>query len=409
MHPSQIRIEDYSYPLPQDRIAIHPVHPRDQARLLVYRGSNIRTSHFHSLADFLPRPSALIFNETRVMPARLIFRKPTGKKIEIFCLEPVGPFPDIEVAMQQKGEIEFWCLVGGIARWKPDQWIPIDEDQGSSHLEARWTQRGAEGVRVLFRWASPETFAALLDRVGRIPIPPYLNRDTEESDQIDYQTVFARKQGSVAAPTAGLHFTPGLMDRLQEKEIIWDFVNLHVGVGTFRPVSAATMSQHEMHAEWMEVSLERLYFIRGLQGKMPCIAVGTTAMRLIESLYWIGLKLGKGYSPLDPGPAVGQWDPYQGMFLEPPEMALDRLIEWMQKTGLERFMVRTQILICPGYPFQLVQGLITNFHQPASTLLLLVAALEKNWRAAYEYALTHDFRFLSYGDGSLFLPDRPLR
>lgn len=406
MHPKDISIGDFVYELPQKRIAQHPVEPRDQSRLLLVRGNRFEESRYARLADHLPSPCSLLFNQTRVLPARLWFRKPTGKRIEIFCLEPADPGQDPDKAMQQVGQINYRCLIGGAARWKPEQWIGLDQPDPDSELEARWMARDQEGFRVDFRWRGESSFADLLERVGKIPIPPYLNREAEFRDQFDYQTIYARQRGSVAAPTAGLHFTPSLMRSLEIKGIGTEFVSLHVGAGTFRPVKSPTMEGHAMHAEWMDIPLSTLVRIRDQMGKAPWIAVGTTSLRLVESLYWIGLKIGKGIFPEGVQPAVDQWDPYEWAPSDSPVQALDRLIQWMDNQNRERLTTRTRILICPGYRFQIIEGLITNFHQPASTLLLLVAAMEKNWRAAYAYALDHDFRFLSYGDGCLFLPGR---
>lgn len=405
MHPRHISIDDYVYDLPEHRIAQHPVEPRDQSRLLIVRGKKLEESRYARLAEHLPSSSMLLFNQTRVLPARLLFRKPTGKRIEIFCLEPAAPDQDPGRAMEQVGEIEYRCLVGGAARWKSHQWIGLDDPDPESRLEARWVHRDQEGFRVQFRWKGDESFARLLDRVGKIPIPPYLNRAAELRDSVDYQTVFARQRGSVAAPTAGLHFTPELMGALTARGMGTDYATLHVGAGTFRPVKSSTLDGHAMHAEWIDIHRSVIERIRDYGEKALWIAVGTTSLRLMETLYWVGLKLGKGVFPPSVGPAVDQWDPYEWEAHEAASLALDRLVDWMKRENRERLTLQTRILICPGYRFQVARGLLTNFHQSASTLLLLVAAMEENWRAAYDYALSHDFRFLSYGDGCLFLPE----
>lgn len=407
----QIRISDFSYELPEERIARYPLHERDASKLLVYRNGEISETVYRQLATQLPAGSLLVFNNTRVVEARLLFQKETGGQIEIFCLEPGEQYADITTAMLQKGKVYWKCLVGGAKKWKegPLQLViqqpnaDATTDPAPLIIEARKVAQHNDYFIIELSWNQQQlSFAELLHAAGSIPLPPYLNRKTEEADKERYQTIYAKQDGSVAAPTAGLHFTPHVFESLQQKAINTAFVTLHVGAGTFKPVKASTMGEHEMHAEFIEVSAALIQQLID-QPAEGIIAVGTTSLRTLESLYWLGVK-----AALQPGiPAealqLHQWEAY-----EPAEKnisaatALQALLHWMEQQQIDKLITKTQIIIAPGYPFKIIRGLITNFHQPQSTLLLIVAAITGNdWKRIYQYAMEHDFRFLSYGDGSL--------
>lgn len=405
MHPQELSIKDFSYELPDDRIAKYPLAERDQSKLLVYREGAIGEDLYANLADHLPANSLLVFNNTKVVEARLLFEKTNGGKIEIFCLEPHESYGDITSAMLQKGKILWKCLVGGAKKWKEGSLIAQIEryDAAKVTLSARKVEQLTDAYLIELSWDDPDlSFAELLHMAGVIPLPPYLNRPAEETDQERYQTIYAKHDGSVAAPTAGLHFTDSLFDKLSKKNIGHAFITLHVGAGTFKPVKSETMQQHEMHAEFIDVTA---VFIQKLLQQLndPVIAVGTTSLRTLESLYWLGVKT-LLYPAIRPEAlTLTQWEAYS---LAEKNIstadALNALLSWLQQHHTDRLITRTQIIIAPGYLFRVVKGLITNFHQPQSTLLLLVAAITgNNWRKIYQYALEHDFRFLSYGDGSL--------
>jgi len=405
MHPKELSIIDFTYELPDERIARYPLAERDQSKLLIYRNGQISETIYAELAEHIPANSLLVFNNTKVVEARLLFEKPNGGKIEIFCLEPHEQYGDITTAMLQKGKVLWKCLVGGAKKWKEGALISQIEKYDSSEitLTARKIEQYADAYLIELSWDDPDmSFAELLHVAGVIPLPPYLNRAAEESDQERYQTIYAEHDGSVAAPTAGLHFTDSLFANLTQKNIRQSFVTLHVGAGTFKPVKSATMQDHEMHAEFIDVSAA---FIEQLlqQTTDPVIAVGTTSLRTLESLYWLGVK-----TKLDPNIStealtITQWEPYElAQYNFSASAALTALLVWLQQNRIERLITKTQIIIAPGYTFRIVKGLITNFHQPQSTLLLLVAAISRdNWKNIYQYALDNQFRFLSYGDGSL--------
>lgn len=405
MHPKELSIIDFTYELPDERIARYPLAERDQSKLLIYRNGQISETIYAELAEQIPANSLLVFNNTKVVEARLLFEKPNGGKIEIFCLEPHEQYGDITTAMLQKGKVLWKCLVGGAKKWKEGALISQIEKYDSSEitLTARKIEQYADAYLIELSWDDPDmSFAELLHVAGVIPLPPYLNRAAEESDQERYQTIYAEHDGSVAAPTAGLHFTDSLFANLTQKNIRQSFVTLHVGAGTFKPVKSATMQDHEMHAEFIDVSAA---FIEQLlqQTTYPVIAVGTTSLRTLESLYWLGVK-----TKLDPNIStealtITQWEPYElAQYNFSASAALTALLVWLQQNRIERLITKTQIIIAPGYTFRIVKGLITNFHQPQSTLLLLVAAISRdNWKNIYQYALDNQFRFLSYGDGSL--------
>jgi S-adenosylmethionine:tRNA ribosyltransferase-isomerase len=407
--PRTISIQDYSYQLPEEKIARYPLAERDASKLLIYKHGNIAEDHYRNLSEHLARGSLLIFNNTKVVEARLLFQKPSGGMIEIFCLEPGEHYPDITTAMLQKERVYWHCLVGGASKWKPGQVLEkkIQISKGEIILHARYVEKRTGSFIIELSW-TPGTlsFAEILHHTGAIPLPPYIKRTVEESDKERYQTIYAHFEGSVAAPTAGLHFTERVFDTLKQKGIETDFVTLHVGAGTFKPVKSELMADHEMHAEWIDVPIDTIRnIIRGLDQNI--IAVGTTSLRTIESLYWYGVKcaIGNGQLAIVPESTISlsQWEAYElNKTNTPIKDALLALVNWMDKHKMERLIAKTQILIAPGYEFKIVKGLITNFHQPQSTLLLLVAALiGKEWKRVYDYALQHDLRFLSYGDGSL--------
>ena len=403
-HPSTISISDFLYDLPDNRIAKYPLGERDMSKLLVYNKGEITEQVYRNLADQLPANSLLIFNNTKVVEARLIFKKSTGGLIEIFCIEPDDQYPDITTAMLQKGKVWWKCLVGGAKKWKEEKISCITDNNGSPILiEAKKIEQQTEAFIIEISWSNASLcFAELLHIAGLIPLPPYLNRASEEADKERYQTIYAKQDGSVAAPTAGLHFTKTIFTELNKKNIDSAYLTLHVGAGTFKPVKSATMQEHEMHAEFIEVAVET---IKQILTKIDdgIIAVGTTSLRTIESLYWLGIKtLINPYLPADQF-TVLQWDPYELYTASiSAKEALNALLIWLQKMGKKKLITKTQIIIAPSYQFKIINGLITNFHQPQSTLLLLVSAIVGNdWKRMYQYALDNNFRFLSYGDGCL--------
>ena len=404
-HPKNISIADYTYILPDERIAKYPLPERDQSKLLIYRNGEIKENIYANLANELPENSLLIFNNTKVVEARLLFEKPNGGKIEIFCLEPHEQYGDITTAMLQKEKVWWKCLVGGAKKWKEGSLISRigRYDFADITLTAQKIKQLSDSYIIELSWDDTSlSFAELLHLAGAIPLPPYLNRSPEESDKERYQTIYAIHDGSVAAPTAGLHFTDSLFKKLAAKNIQHDFVTLHVGAGTFKPVKTETMQEHEMHAEFIDVSK---VFIKKLiqQLDQTIITVGTTSLRTIESLYWLGVKTKFNPSIDHNALHITQWEPYE---LSEKNIAvkdaLELLLNWMDQQQMERLITKTQIIIAPGYQFKIIKALITNFHQPQSTLLLLVATITgDNWRKIYNYALENDFRFLSYGDGNL--------
>ncbi|MFT4061968.1 MAG: S-adenosylmethionine:tRNA ribosyltransferase-isomerase [Edaphocola sp.] len=409
MHPSQLSISEFTYELPDERIARNPLPERDASKLLLYRNGKIEEDIYRNLADYLPEKSLLVFNQTKVIHARLMFQKPTGGRIEVFCLEPDSRYADVQTAMLQKGGVYWRCMVGGAAKWKEGQQLSLVHDLGHFEMAASICSK-EQGYFVLhLTWAGDVSFAEALQVAGSVPLPPYLDREATAEDEQRYQTIFAHEEGSVAAPTAALHFTPQLMGRIHRKGVNSGLVTLHVGAGTFKPVKAATMQGHDMHAEWIEVTLGFLEeLLRHLTQKLPVVAVGTTSARTLESLYWIGFQvLLNGALPTSEI-AVPQWLPYEHTAKELPEniIVLSALIGILKSNGIHRLVGKTQIIVAPGYRFKIMDALITNFHQPQSTLLLLVSALiGEDWRKVYQYALTRDFRFLSYGDGCLLWPN----
>lgn len=406
IHPKNLSINDFSYHLPDEKIAKHPLPKRDESKLLVFKSGKISESQYKHLDEHLPVNSLLIFNNTKVVEARLIFTKPTGGQIEIFCLEPHDQYADITTAMLQKSKVLWKCLVGGAKKWKEEPLIKVIKDENNDlSIKAKKIEQKTDCFIIELSWNNEDlTFAEILHMAGLIPLPPYLNREAEEADKSTYQTIYAKHDGSVAAPTAGLHFTEELFKRLDDKNIKRDFVTLHVSAGTFKPVKAATMDEHEMHTEFIDVRIELIEKLLQHHPK-PIIAVGTTSLRTIESLYWLGVKVySEGAKLNETIPSLSQWDAYdlpQNISLTD---ALTALTNWMKAKQLERLITKTQIIIAPGYQLKVAQGLVTNFHQPQSTLLLLIASIVgDNWKIIYDHALNNDYRFLSYGDGCLLM------
>lgn len=413
-HPGVVPIADYDYKLPEESIARYPLSRRDESKLLVWQSGQIKTDTYRQLHHYIPEGSLMVFNQTKVVNARMIFHKASGGKVEIFCLEPDLRYPDVQTAMLQQHEVYWRCLVGGAAKWKLGQVLQLEQESGLKvFAEKKAQEEQTFLIRLFWESASGQafTFAEVLHQSGTIPLPPYLNREAEPQDAQNYQTIFAREDGSVAAPTAALHFTNALMQALRRNNCQEQFVTLHVGAGTFIPVKSTHVADHQMHAEWIEVSSE---FVRSLRDffkhtrqqsgayKPALIVVGTTSARTVESLYWIGVQLIRKEPVNFHEIAVAQWYPYGKDTQIEPEQALEALLEYMEQTEMKKLVTRTQIIIVPAYRFRIVEALITNFHQPRSTLLLLVAALiGEAWRQVYDYALQHNFRFLSYGDGCL--------
>ena len=410
MHPENISIKGYTYKLPEEKIARYPLPERDASKLLLYKNGVIKEDVFSNITEHLSENALLIFNNTKVIPARLLFQKSSGGIIEIFCLEPHEQYAGITTAMLQKGKVRWHCLVGGASKWKQGQVLEkkITIPGKEIILHASYIEKRTGNFLIELSWLPADlNFAEVLQSTGAIPLPPYIKRPVEASDAERYQTIYAGHNGSVAAPTAGLHFTSDIFDRLKSKNIQQDFVTLHVGVGTFKPVKTATMQEHEMHAEFIDVIKSTVENILSNLSH-PVIAVGTTSLRTIESLYWLGVKKSTVRSrqssvQSENSLSLLQWEVYALAEKNiPVKDALQSLLEWMDKNNLERLAGKTQILIAPGYKPKVVNALVTNFHQPQSTLLLLVAALiGKDWEKVYDYALQHNFRFLSYGDGSL--------
>lgn len=400
-----LRIADYDYPLPDERIAKHPLAQREKCKLLYNKGGRLEERHFWEVPSLLPDGATLIYNNTRVINARLRFRKDTGSLIEIFCLEPVAP-RDYEQIFQTTGHCTWQCLVGNSKRWKQGtlaQQVAIGGDTVTL-TATRGTQRG-NAWEIGFDWDGGGhcTFADVLDAIGEIPIPPYLNRGTEASDATDYQTVYSHIDGSVAAPTAGLHFTAELLAECDRRGIQRREITLHVGAGTFQPVKSEHIGDHPMHYEFISVQRQVIQDIIDARG--PVIAVGTTSVRTLESLYYIGQTLQDHPDADEQALTVTQWMPYSTPCQVTTRQALQNIIDFMDRHHTDTYMGSTQLMIAPGFQYRVVSGMITNFHQPQSTLLLLVAAFVGNgqWRAMYDYALARDFRFLSYGDAQLLL------
>ncbi|GAB3576429.1 S-adenosylmethionine:tRNA ribosyltransferase-isomerase [Hymenobacter daeguensis] len=408
--PRQLSIHDFTYPLPAGRIAPEPLPDRAASRLLVSRAGVISDKKFRDLPGELPPGALLVFNDTRVVRARLLARRPTGGQVELFCLEPVAPHRSLELALQQTGHCTWRCLVGNGRRWKEGP-VSLDFETTDGQTATLWAERQAQeaGTALIdFRWLPAGLpFAEVLRAAGHLPLPPYIDRPDTAADAIRYQTVYAAAEGAVAAPTAGLHFTPEILAELTEKGFATGHVTLHVGAGTFQPVKAEHMAGHPMHTEPILVTAALLRQLLAHRPR-PVIAVGTTSLRTLETLYWLGVGLLQQFENAPRELLVTQWQPYEMAEVADqisPETALTALLNHLDATGTDTLEASTRLLIAPGYRFRLADGLITNFHQPESTLLLLVAALlGPGWRAVYEHALTHGYRFLSYGDSSLLLP-----
>ena len=403
MDPKIISVNDYDYHLSVERIALHPLAERDASKLLIYKNGIIEETVFSSIYKYVPANSLLVFNNSKVINARIKFTKPTGSVIEIFCLEPYGVINDYASIMSATNKVQWKCLVGGAAKWKDEILQKEIEVSGETViLYAKKIAKITEAFIVELFWESAFfCFAEIIEAAGKVPLPPYIKRNTDADDISRYQTIFATHEGSVAAPTAGLHFSPALFEKLAEKNIEKAFVTLHVGAGTFKPVKAETMQEHEMHAEYIDVDIATIEKLKSNIGKIT--AVGTTSMRTLESLYWMGIKV--HINPTNANPEILQWDVYYNEIAAVNFSALDALnflTDWMNLHNKKTFFTRTQILIVPGYKFRVVNMLVTNFHQPRSTLLLLVAAaIGNDWKKMYDHAMKNDFRFLSYGDGNL--------
>lgn len=424
MDTKHIKISDYNYDLPDERIAKFPIAQRDHSKLLVYKHGEVSDDVFHHLPTYLPQGALMIFNNTKVIQARLHFRKETGALIEVFLMEPAEP-TDYELMFQTTGHCSWLCMIGNLKKWKEGSLMRDFEIKGNkltlsatmrrgdalgSEAQEMVAKGGGTNYWVDFDWDNDKvSFAEILEAVGELPIPPYLNRKTEESDKTTYQTVYSKIKGSVAAPTAGLHFTDAVLKDLDAHGIDREEVTLHVGAGTFKPVKSLEIEGHQMHTEYIVVhrrSLEKL-----IKHECRVIAVGTTSVRTIESLYYMGVHLLKHPEANEDDLHVKQWDPYElsedGNLVDgiTPMQAIQAIIDYLDRNGLEALHSSTQIIIAPGYQYKIVKMLVTNFHQPQSTLLLLVSAfLKGDWKKVYDYALSHDFRFLSYGDSSLLIP-----
>lgn len=393
-----ISIVDFGYELPEEKIAYFPVEPRDSSKLLIYKNGEISDHHYFELDQHLPSNTLLIGNNTKVVEARLFFFKSSGAKIEIFCLEPDNRYADIVTAMSQTSSVYWKCLIGGAKKWKDDVLV-LNHEQ--IQLKVTKIDSKKNPTLVHFQWNDESiSFAEILHIFGKIPLPPYIKRETEKEDESSYQTVYAQKDGSVAAPTAGLHFTEELLDRLKKNNIQTTYVTLHVGAGTFMPVKSDTIGEHEMHAEFMDVSLDFIQSYRKQEQTKVCI--GTTSLRTLESLYWMGVKVLGDSNISEDNIKISQWDAYDLPQDVPIDKAFLALENWMISNQLSRLVTPTQLLIAPGYIIRTVDAIITNFHQPESTLLLLIYAfVGEDWKRIYAHGMENKYRFLSFGDGSL--------
>ncbi|MCH5177637.1 MAG: S-adenosylmethionine:tRNA ribosyltransferase-isomerase [Prevotellaceae bacterium] len=417
MDTKQIRIADYHYDLPDERIAKFPLAERDASKLLIYRHGTVTEDRFSALPDYLPAGALMVFNNTRVIQARLHFRKPSGALIEVFCMEPFSPL-EYQQNFAQRQQVEWLCMIGNLKRWKEGVLTRQVEIRNTADANApvrivtlcverlpHTENSTGTNHRVRFSWDADDlSFADILDAMGELPIPPYLNRETQESDKQTYQTVYSKIKGSVAAPTAGLHFTDRVLHALDAAGIDREELTLHVGAGTFKPVKSDTIADHEMHSEYIVVRRQTIEKLIRHGGE--AIAVGTTSVRTLESLYYIGTKLATNPDATEDELAVRQWDwmTPKGNDID-TTAALQHILDYLDRHGLDALHTATQIMIAPGYEYKIVKRIVTNFHQPQSTLLLLVSAfVHGDWRTIYDYALTHDFRFLSYGDSSLLIP-----
>ena len=406
MHPRELKIENFTYDLPNEKIAYSPVNPRDTSKLMVYKNGEVSQDTYQHIGDYLPADAVLVFNDTKVIKSRIFFKNETGATIEVFCLEPYGDNVNYEANFQQQGSVLWTCLIGKVAKWRTPQLSKTLIVNGKEViLSAEIVEKLPDSYVVKLSWTPEEiAFAEVIDVAGVTPLPPYIKRIADKTDEETYQTVYSEHEGSVAAPTAGLHFTNRVLDDLRGKGISTLFTTLHVGAGTFKPVKTETMEDHIMHSECMNITVD---FLEDLLSKInrPIIAVGTTSMRILESIFWMGNKLVNKPNISVEELKVTQWEPYETKEIHSAQKAVSTLIDWIKSKDETHISVETEIIIAPSYTFRIASGLVTNFHQPQSTLLLLVSALiGDRWKELYQYALDHDFRFLSYGDGSLLLP-----
>lgn len=404
MDTKHIRIKDFNYDLPESRIAKFPVAQRDHSKLLIYNKGKVSEDIFYNITNYLPKGSLMVFNNTRVIKARIHFRKETGAIIEVFLLEPAEP-SDYELMFQTNGSCSWLCMIGNLKKWKETPLKRVFDIKGRSvTLTATYRYEHGTSHWIDFTWDDKDiTFADILENVGELPIPPYLKRDTQDSDKVTYQTVYSKIKGSVAAPTAGLHFTEDVLKAIDAKGIEREELTLHVGAGTFKPVKSEEIAGHDMHTEYICVLKSTLKKL--IEHNACAIAVGTTSVRTLESLYYVGVRLSKNPDLKEDQLHIDQWEPYDTETNLSPVDALQNIVDYLDRNGLNSFHGSTQIIIAPGYEYKIVKMLVTNFHQPQSTLLLLVSAfVHGDWRTIYDYALSHDFRFLSYGDSSLLIP-----
>ena len=398
-----IKITDFTYDLPDSKIALYPLQNRSESKLLLWKNGKISEDVFENSASYLSENSMLVFNNTRVIHARLNFQKETGANIEIFCLEPVKP-ADYQLNFQETEKVVWKCMLGNAKKWKEGTLTKQVEIEGKTiKLKADKISQSKNSFEIEFTWDGAFTFAQVIEYAGILPIPPYLNRETEQSDEKTYQTVYAKIDGSVAAPTAGLHFTDEILSRLSEKGIKTHEITLHVGAGTFQPLKTDNLLEHTMHHEKVVISKQFIQVLAETEQKV--IAVGTTSVRSLESLYWLGVQLENNTFSND-FPEILQWEPYESSSVIPVKKALQNIVCFLNETGKNELQFSTQIIIVPGYEFKIINGMFTNFHQPQSTLLLLIGAfLGNEWKNVYDFALTNNFRFLSYGDSNLYLKE----
>jgi S-adenosylmethionine:tRNA ribosyltransferase-isomerase len=399
----EIHITDYDYDLPEDRIAQYPVKERDKSKLLLYNGKEVSSDIFTNINKYLPQGSLLVFNNTRVIRARLLFQKKSGAQIEIFCLEPLSP-PDYGASFASQNPVEWKCIIGNLKKWKTGTiFMKFHINNKEYELCAEKVHSEGEAWRIRFKWNNKNiSFSEVLEASGHIPLPPYIKREDQKEDTFRYQTVYSSVNGSVAAPTAGLHFTHDLLGKLLEEGVKQVNITLHVGAGTFQPVRGKNISDHNMHCEHFFVTKETI--IKLLENQNRIIAVGTTSVRTLESLYWLGVKAKDNPNINIDNLKVDQWEPYHNDLEIPVKTALTALADLLTRNKYQAINASTKIIIVPGYKFKMINGMITNFHQPKSTLLLLISAWTgSNWHKIYTYALDNGFRFLSYGDSSLLL------
>ena len=406
MHPKYLKIEDFTYELPAEKIAYNPVNPRDHSKLLIYSDEKISEDIYRNISAYLPENAVLVFNDTKVVKSRLFFTNENGANIEVFCLEPYGEAIDYEQHFLEEHSVTWICFIGKVSRWREKELSKTIELEGIDvKLSAEMVGKLEDAYLVKFSWSPGEIpFGKIMDAAGVTPLPPYIKRVAEKTDENAYQTVYSENEGSVAAPTAGLHFTNKVLQDCEDKGISSLFTTLHVGAGTFKPVKSEVMEDHIMHAEYLNITTA---FLENLLTRIqqPIITVGTTSTRTLESIYWMGNQIVKNPDISYEDLKITQWLPYETEAVCNAEDAIHALLTWIKNTQQNHLSIETEIIIAPGYSFKIVKGLITNFHQPQSTLLLLVSALiGNNWKKIYSHALANNYRFLSYGDGSLLLP-----